>query len=479
MHVKAVLAPIGLVTVAMAIAMLAPTLADFANGNSDWQVFLASSLVTGGLGFAVFLAFRSDDLKLTRRSATLFVVLVWLVAALVGGLPFYFSDLPVTFAEAYFEAMSGLTTTGATTISGLDSMPPGILLWRSILHWIGGIGIVVLSVFIFPFLSVGGQQLFSLESSDKSDRPFARFEDYASKLLQLYVLITLACALSYVLLGMTPFEGINHAMATVSTGGFSTSDKSLGLFQSEPILWTASVFMLLGGLPFVAMLKFLSRQRSEIDQQIVLFLATVVIVSLVIVVILRATGTQSNYSLLATAFFHVISIITTTGFAAEDYSSWPPATLLIVFFVTFLGACAGSTAGGLKFFRIYLIAHTIRTEIVQTLYPQAVVSTRYGTRRLEPGVFRGALFFLAAYLITYIIGAFLLALTGTDFLTALTGSIAALANVGPGLGQVIGPAGNYESLGDAAKWILSALMLLGRLEIIAVILIFLPSFWRN
>jgi trk system potassium uptake protein len=479
MHVKAVLAPIGLVTVAMAFAMLAPTLTDFANGNPDWQVFLASSLVTGALGLGVFLAFRSDEMKLTRRSATLFVVLVWVVAALVGGLPFYFSSLPVTFAEAYFEAMSGLTTTGATTLSGLDTMAPGILLWRSILHWIGGIGIVVLSVFIFPFLSVGGQQLFSLETSDKSDKPFARFEDYASKLLQLYVFITLACTLTYVLLGMNFFEGINHAMATVSTGGFSTSDKSMGYFQSEPILWAACFFMLLGGLPFVAMLKILSRQRGEIDKQIIVFLSTVVVVSLTIVLILRASGVQSNYSLFATAFFHVISLITTTGFAAEDYLFWPPSVLILIFFVTFLGACAGSTAGGLKFFRIHLIAHTVRSEIIKTLYPQAVVSSRYGSRRLDDAVFRGALFFLAAYLLTFIIGSFLLALAGNDFITAVSGSITTLANVGPGLGPVIGPAGNYESLGDAAKWIMSILMLLGRLEIVAVILVFLPSFWRN
>lgn len=465
--------------VAMAFAMIPPVLVDLAAANADWQVFLASGLTSGTLGFALMLAFRTDDVTLTRREAILFVVLVWVVAAFVGGLPFYFSGLPISFAGSYFEAMSGLTTTGATTISGLDSMPPGILLWRSTLHWIGGIGIIVLSIFILPFLSVGGQQLFALESSDKSDKPFARFRDYAARLLQLYVLLSLLCALTYMLLGMTPFEGINHAMATISTGGFSTSDGSMGHFQSEPILWAASLFMLLGGLPFVAMLKVLSRQRGEVDRQIIYFLTTILVAGFGIAILLRLTGTDSNYSLLATSFFHVISLITTTGFAAEDYLVWPSAALVMIFFITFLGGCSGSTSGGLKFFRIYLITHSLKTELMQALYPNAVISVRYGSRRLDQGVFRGALFFLAAYLLSFIIGAILLAMTGVDLVTAITGSITALANVGPGLGPIIGPAGNFVPLSDIAKWILSALMLLGRLEIIAVVLIFTRAFWRG
>jgi trk system potassium uptake protein len=465
--------------IVMAFAMLPPILVDFEQGNPDWQVFVVSALLSAVTGFALVLAFRTDDVTLTRREAILFVVLVWVVAALIGGLPLYFSTLGLSFADSYFEAMSGLTTTGATTIAGLDTTAPGILLWRSILHWIGGIGIIVLSIFILPFLSVGGQQLFSLESSDKSDKPFARFRDYASKLLQLYVLLSLACAITFILLGMTPFEGINHAMATLSTGGFSTSDSSMGYFKSEPILWAASFFMLLGGLPFVAMLKLLSRQRAEIDRQIVYYLSTIAIASISIALMLRYTDTPSNYSLMATATFHVVSIITTTGFAGEDYMIWPSAALVMVFFITFLGGCSGSTSGGLKFFRIYLIAHSLKTELMQALYPNAVIAARYGSRRLDQGVFRGALFFLAAYLLCFISGAILLAMTGADVITALTGSITALANVGPGLGTVIGPAGNYVPLNDAAKWILTALMLLGRLEIIAVVLIFTRAFWRS
>ncbi|NJR13997.1 MAG: TrkH family potassium uptake protein, partial [Phyllobacteriaceae bacterium] len=408
-------------------------------GTRIGRCFFASALTSGTFGLALVLAFRTDDVTLTRREAILFVVLIWVVAAGIGALPFYYSTLPLTFADAYFEAMSGLTTTGATTITGLDSMAPGILLWRSMLHWIGGIGIIVLSIFILPFLSVGGQQLFALESSDKSDKPFARFRDYASRLLQLYVFLSLLCALTYMLLGMSPFEGINHAMATISTGGFSTSDSSMGQFNSEPILWAASLFMLMGGLPFVAMLRVISRQRAEIDRQIVYFLATIFGAALLIVVLLRVTDTPSNYSLPATAFFHVISIITTTGFAAEDYMIWPSAGLVIMFFITFLGGCSGSTSGGLKFFRIFLIIHSLKTELMQSLYPNAVIATRYGSRRLDQGVFRGALFFLAAYLISFIIGAILLAMTGVDLLTAITGSIASLANVGPGLGTVVGP----------------------------------------
>lgn len=479
MNFRTILAPIGLIMVAMAFAMLPPALVDLSDGHSDWQVFLAGALTSGAFGFALVLAFRTDEVTLTRREAILFVVLVWVVAAGIGGLPFYYSSLPISFAGAYFEAMSGLTTTGATTISGLDTMPPGILLWRSMLHWVGGIGIIVLSIFILPFLSVGGQQLFSLESSDKSDRPFARFRDYASKLLQLYVLLSLLCALAYALLGMTPFEAINHAMATISTGGFSTSDGSMGHFQSEPILWAASLFMLLGGMPFVFMLKVLSRQRTELDPQIVYYVATILVASATIIALLRVTQTPSNYSLPATAVFHVVSVITTTGFAAEDYLIWPPAALVIIFFITFLGACSGSTSGGLKFFRIYLITQSLRTELLQALYPNAVVTARYGKRRLDQGMFRGALFFLATYLLCFVAGAILLAMTGVDILTAISGSITALANVGPGLGPIIGPAGNFVPLSDVAKWILSALMLLGRLEIIALVLIFTRAFWRQ
>jgi trk system potassium uptake protein len=479
LNVRSILAPLGLIMIAMALAMLPPILVDLAAGHADWQVFLASALTSGTFGLALVLGFRTEGVMLTRREAILFVVLVWVLAAAIGGLPFYYSALPLSFADAYFEAMSGLTTTGATTMTGLDTMPPGILLWRSMLHWIGGIGIIVLSIFILPFLSVGGQQLFALESSDKSDKPFARFRDFASRLLQLYLFLSLMCALTFMLLGMTPFEGINHAMATVSTGGFSTSDRSLGLFESEPILWAASFFMLVSGLPFVAMLRLLSRQRGEFDRQIIYFLGTIVLASLGIALMLHLTDTPSNYSLLGTSFFHVISIITTTGFAAEDYLIWPSAALVMVFFITFLGGCSGSTSGGLKFFRIYLIAHSLKTELMQALYPNAVIAARYGSRRLEPAVFRGALFFLAAYLLSFIVGSILLALTGVDVLTAITGSITALANVGPGLGPIIGPAGNFAPLNDFAKWVLSALMLLGRLEIIAVVLIFTRAFWRG
>ena len=479
MDIKSILAPIGLVMMALALAMIAPAIADIAANNDDWRVFTISCLLSGTVGAALFLGFRIPNFTLKRREAILFIVLVWVMAGIVGALPFYFAVLPVTVTEAMFESISGLTTTGATVLSGLDTMAPGILVWRSMLHWIGGIGIVVFSIFLFPFLSVGGQQLFAMESSEKADRPFAKFRDYTLHILQLYCALTFACMLGFLLAGMDGFDAFNHSLATVSSGGFSTSDGSIGHFGSEAVLWVAIVFMLAAGLPFVWMLRLFTRQGMADDPQVRAFFGFLIVGIVIMVIVLRSENVQSDYSLLATAAFHLVSIVTTTGFAAEDYSGWPTGILSLLFFATFLGACSGSTSGGLKFFRLVLMFQCLKAECAQAIYPKRVLSAHYGSARLEPNVFRGALFFLAAYLLVYVIGAILLAISGLDLVTSLSGSIAALANVGPGLGAMIGPAGNYADVSSFAQWVLIILMILGRLEIIALFVVLLPSFWRS
>ena len=479
MDIKAILAPIGLVIVALALAMLAPTITDIAADNSDWQVFLTSGLVSGFFGASLFLGFRTSEINLRRREALAFVVLVWVAIVIVGALPFYFSEIGVTFGEAIFESASGLTTTGATVLTNLDLMAPGILVWRSMLHWIGGIGIVVISVFLFPFLSVGGQQLFTLESSERADRPFARFSEFAQRLLQLYLFLTIACIGSYLAAGMDFFNAFNHALTTVSSGGFSTSDRSLGQFESEAVLWVASAFMLAAGLPFVWMLRFVARQKGNPDPQVWAFLWFIGLTSFVLIGLLTLTDTPSNYSVPATVVFHTLAIVTTTGFAAEDYMIWPQAALMIVFFTMFLGGCAGSTSGGIKFFRLVLIQQSIVAESGTAVFPNRIVTPRYGRKALDVHVFRGALFFLAAYFLVFAVGAVLLSFAGLDFLTALSGSIAMLGNVGPGLGDVIGPTGHYGTLPSFAQWVMIVLMLLGRLEILAVFALLTPTFWRS
>lgn len=387
---------------------------------------------------------------------------------------------PLSASDAVFEAVSGITTTGSTVLSGLSSLPPPVLLWRSMLQWIGGFGVIGMAVSILPFLRVGGMRLFQTESSDWSDKSLPRFHDLARALLSVYLGITLLCTLCYWLAGMTPFDAVNHAMTTVSTGGYATDDRSMGRF-SNAILWIAVVFMLLGAMPFALIIRLVAQRRLAAlrDQQVYGLLLIVGATSLLLSAALVFTHDEAVTEAITQATFNVVSVITTTGYASQDYTHWGMLSVAVFFFLTFVGGCSGSTSGGMKVFRFQLSWLFLRDQMNKLVHPRGQFAVRYNGKTVDDDIIVSAVAFSFLFFLMLTLTTLILAATGLDLLTALTGAATALANVGPGLGDMIGPAGNFALLSDTAKWVLSFAMILGRLELLTVMVVLSPVFWRG
>jgi trk system potassium uptake protein len=462
--------------------MLVPALVDLHIGNSDWLVFVQSALFTGILCGLVLLATQNVEIRFTPRLGFLLIVAVWLTAALLGSLPLYFSTLPISFIRAFFESLSGLTSTGATVLTGLDRMPRGILMWRSLLCWFGGLGFIGLGLLLLPSLRVGGIQLLHMESSDKSEKILPRVHQIATGITLAYFILTVLCMASYFAAGMGMFDAVNHALTTVSTSGFSTHDSSLGFYaHNRPILIIATVFMTLGALPFVLYIKALMPQRfvSFADPQVSLFFIIVISLSVFLAIMLKIeTGIAFGDALIA-ASFNLVSVISTTGFATEDYQLWGAEALGVFFLVTFLGSCAGSTSGGIKLNRVIILWQLASATLTKLIMPNAIIKMRYGRSEITEEVAQSALLFMFLYTASLILGASALAMLGNDLGTAITGALTALSNVGPGFGDTIGPVGNFSTLNEPSLLVLSYLMLAGRLEIITVVILFTRRFWSR
>ncbi|MEX2372693.1 MAG: TrkH family potassium uptake protein, partial [Dehalococcoidia bacterium] len=384
--------------------------------------------------------------------------------------------------DAVFEAVSGMTTTGATVITGLDDLPPGLLIWRSLLQWFGGLGVIALGMFILPLLNVGGVSYFQIESSSMDDRPFARFSTYTTSLVAVYATLTVACAICYAAAGMTGFDAINHALTSISTAGFSTHDASMGHYdQNLAVLWVGTVSMFIGALPFAILILFISRGRLDAltDPQIKVFVGYLVTFILAVTIYRRLTTDETFFDALTHSAFNFTSIITTTGYASGDYMTWGPFVAAAAFIATFLGGCSGSTTGGIKAYRFLIVFELLANGLRRLVYPNTVLTVRYGDRVVEDEVQRAVVLFVASFLVIWGIGTLILAATGLDIITSLSGMAATLTNVGPGIGDIIGPAGTYAPVPDFAKWVLALAMLLGRLEILAVLVILSPVFWER
>lgn len=473
-HVAAIFA------IYLAVSMLIPAAVDLYYGNDDWKVFAFSAVFMGGLALAVALATQGRPPPVNTRFGFLLVNLLWLTMAIAGTVPFLASSLEMSLTDAIFESVSGITTTGSTVISSLDSAPPGLLMWRSLLSFMGGLGVIALGLFLLPFLNIGGVSYFKIESSDIEDRPFERFQTFTLSLIGIYTALVFACAIAYSAAGMEGFHAVNHAMSTVATGGFSTHDTSFIRYaNNSAILWIGSIFMFIGALPFSIMILFAVRGRFDAirDPQIRVFAGYSIALAIAVAIYLRVTDGVPFFEALTQSTFNLLSIITTAGFASQDYTLWGPFAVLCIFLATFLGGCSGSTTGGIKAYRILIVFELIANGLRRLIYPNTVLPVRYGDRTVPDDMQRAVVLFIACFLVLWIITSVLLGLTGLDFITAVTGALTSLTNVGPGLGPVIGPLGNFSSLPDAAKWICSAAMLLGRLEILAVLVIFTPHFW--
>tara|TARA_R110002020_G_scaffold70492_3_gene182854 strand:+ start:1263 stop:2795 length:1533 start_codon:yes stop_codon:yes gene_type:complete len=465
----------------LATAMFLPAMMDLYYGHDDWQVFALSAFMVGGISLMTALATRGAPPVFTKRLGFLLVNLLWVIFSLVGAIPLYLADHDLSFAQSIFESISAITTTGSTVLVGLDDLPPGILLWRSLLQWLGGIGIVALGLFVLPFLRVGGMSFFKLESSDTSDKPFARLASFTRAFIGIYVGITLVCAICYAWAGMNRFDALNHALTTVATGGFSTHDASFGYFNSIPLLWISTVFMTICSLPFSLLIIFVVRRRLDSlrDPQIIVFVGYLFVFSVALGVYHHLNNDVGLGTALAHSFHNISSILSTTGYASTDYTAWGPFAVALAFFATFMGGCTGSTAGGIKAYRFVVLFNIVGTGLKRLVYPNAVYSVRYGKAVIEPEAQRGIFLFVALYIFLWAVGSLAMTLLGYDFLTSASSVITALSNVGPGIGDIVGPAGNFSTISDPALYLLSVMMLAGRLEILTVLVLLTPLFWRQ
>ena len=472
---------VGLLLATLAVVMCVPAIADFAYGHPDWQVFAVSAAMTFFVGVTMALTSKTRDMKLTIRHAFMITTTSWMAMTLFASLPFAFSELDMGFTDAVFEAMSGITTTGSTVISGLENAPPGILLWRSLLQWLGGIGIIVMGIAVLPMLQVGGMQLFRMESSDQSDKAMPRAAQIASAIGVIYLLLTIIWAGLYWVAGMTGFDAISHAMTTIATGGFSNHDESFAYFDSAMIEYIAAAGMLVGALPFILYLRALQGDMLAVvnDSQVQWFLVFVagVIVTTCGWLVLEVGEDPLNALRLAT--FNIVSIVTGTGYATDDYSIWGSFSPVIFFFIMFIGGCSGSTTCGIKVFRFQVLYAAARTQIHHLLQPHGVFIPYFNNRPISEEIIISVLSFFFMWFFTFALLTLGLSLLGLDFVTAFSSAATSIANVGPALGPVAGPTGNFVSFPDAAKWLMAGGMLLGRLELFTVIVMLSRSFWRS
>ncbi|MGR5169190.1 TrkH family potassium uptake protein [Vibrio astriarenae] len=477
---RPVLFVIGLVLSKLALFMYIPTLVAFFSGTGGFLEFGKSLLITHIVAFLCLSIGRTRQFRLSVRDMFLITSLVWTIASAFAALPFVFIN-HISFTDAYFETMSGITTTGSTVLSGLDAMAPSILLWRSTLQWLGGIGFIVMAVAVLPMLNVGGMRLFQTESSDWSDKSSPRAKTVAKNIVLVYLSLTLACLIAYLFTGMSVFEAINHAFTTLSTGGYSTSDGSMNHF-SNGAHWVATAFMFLGGLPFllfIAAMKKKTLQPLSKDEQVRGFTYLFVISSIIISAWLVIRDGYSVADALRVAMFNIVSVVTTTGFGLEDFTAWGALPTTLFAFLMMAGACSGSTSGGIKVFRFQIARTLLNKQMMKLVHPSGVFVQRYNQRPVNDDIVRSVVAFGLMFFITIIVIAGILSAMGLDPITSISGAITAVANVGPGMGSVIGPTGNFSPLPDAAKWVLSIGMLMGRLEILTLMVLFFPAFWRR
>ena len=475
---KTVFFTLGILQIILGIFMLIPVIAQFFYDDID-SSFLGSSIVTIIFGTLFFLSNLDHNKKLNLQQAFLLTALSWLSIAIFGSLPFVFSNLNFSFTNAFFESMSGITTTGSTIISNLEIIPKGILLWRAILQWLGGIGIIVMAITLMPIMNVGGMQLFKITSNDSSEKILPKSKQIALRLIFIYLFLTTLCAFSYKMLGMNLFDSITHSMTTIATGGFSNYNESIGFFNSISIETSAMIFIILGSLPFIVYIKFLNGDKKIFftDIQIKTFLK-VVLISIIILSIFLILNNSAEFNF-RSILFNIISILTGTGYVNAQFDNWGGFPIILFIILMFIGGCAGSTTCGIKIFRIQILYSFFVNQIRKIIYPKGIFVLKYDQNPVDEKFIASIISFIYLYLVIFFVITALLSLSGLDFITSISGAATSISNVGPGLGSTIGPNGNFSSLPDISKWILSLGMILGRLELFAILVLFLPSFWKN
>ena len=475
---KTVFFTLGILQIILGIFMFIPIIAQFFYQEID-SSFFGASIVTIIFGTLFFLSNLDHENKLNLQQAFLLTALSWLSVAVFGSLPFFFSNLDFSFTNAFFESMSGITTTGSTIIANLENMPKSILLWRAILQWLGGIGIIIMAITLMPIMNVGGMQLFKISSNDSSEKVLPKSKEIAVRLIYIYSALTMMCALTYYVFGMNFFDSVTHSMTTLATGGFSNYNESIGFFDSLAIEISAMFFIILGSLPFISYIKFINGNKDIFfsDTQITTFFK-IIFISVIILWIYLIFNNSETYNI-RSIFFNVISILTGTGYVNAQFDNWGGFSLLIFLSLMFIGGCAGSTTCGVKIFRFQILYLFITNQLKKIIYPKGVFIIKYNQSSIDEKFISSIISFIFFYFVIFLVLTALLSLTGLDFVTAISGAATSISNVGPGLGSEIGPNSNFSSLPDVSKWILSLGMILGRLELFAILVLFLPSFWRD
>jgi len=475
---KTVFFTLGILQIILGIFMLVPIIVQFIYDEID-SSFFGASIVTIIFGTLFSLSNLDHEKKLNLQQAFLLTALSWLSIAVFGSLPFVFSDLEFSITNAFFESMSGITTTGSTIISNLESMPKAILLWRAILQWLGGIGIIIMAITLMPIMNVGGMQLFKISNNDSSEKILPKSKEIALRLIYIYFGLTVLCATTYIIFGMNIFDGMTHSMTTIATGGFSNYNQSIGFFNSLAIETAAMIFIILGSLPFIIYIKFINGNRSIFtsDSQIRTFFK-IIFLSIIILSIYLAFNNSNSFNI-RTISFNVVSILTGTGYVNAQFDNWGSFPLVLFLALMFIGGCAGSTTCGIKIFRFQILYSFVINQLKKIIYPKGIFVLKYDKNPIDNKFISSIISFIYMYLVIFFLLSALLSLSGLDFVTAISGAATSISNVGPGLGSIIGPNGNFSTLPDISKWILTLGMILGRLELFAILVLFLPSFWRN
>lgn len=472
----------GFILLIFGAAMLIPGILDFADGRTaSGYSFCLSAVVTCFFALLFMLTFYNKWDRLSVREMYLTTSLVWLLVCVFCALPFFFAPEPLNYTDAFFETMSGLTTMGATVISKLDLRPRGLLLWRGMIQWFGGLGIIVIALAILPMLRIGGMQLFSTESSDKSGKTMPKTSQIIGTMMIVYIVLTLGCILSLYFSGLDMFEAITYSLTTIPTGGFAPRDSS-AMNLSALQQWLLVFFMFISGMPFFFLYFFFIRDWDKVKND--LQVKTYILFTLAAVLILTAWlkwtyPGRGVFEALRAVAFTIVSILTTTGFSSEDFGAWGAFATMFLVILLPIGSCTGSTAGGIKIFRFDILYLSAIKYLRNKILPHGVFVAKYNGKPLNEDVISGVFVFMTIFFLSFLISSLLLSLLGLDFITAISGSLSALGNVGAGLGPVIGPTGSFAVLPSSAKWILAVDMMLGRLEYMTVFVLLLPLAWRK
>ena len=470
----------GTVICSVGFFLFIPLITEIIYKTESWQSYAVPILLYLIVGGSLVITNKNVELKITSKEAFVITVLSWLLMVFLCAMPFLYTDVNLGVVDALFESMSGITTTGATTLNNLEYLPKGILIWRAFLQWLGGIGIVMIALFILPFLRIGGMQLFHLEGDDPYDKSLPKISSVIKKIFIIYLILTVILVFLYYIFGMMLFDAISHSFTTISTGGFSTYDNSFAFFNSK-ILIIAIIFMIIGSLPFLVLIQTSNKNLFAIfkDHQIRVFIL-VLFTAVTLIFYFAYSFIDGNYiDKLLRVTFNTISIISGTGYVSDNFENWGNYASVLFLILMFIGGCAGSTTGGLKVFRIQILFKYILVHLKKMLQPHAIIASHFNNKKIEDSTYESVMSFFFIYILTFATSALLLSFSGLDFLTCFSAAASAISNVGPGLGEIIGPSGNYNSLSNYSKIILILTMFLGRLEMLTILILFIPSFWKN